>query len=71
VTRGAPGLRLAHVEASGGGGIAREGVGEHGGRREQRRRDRWTSVEEKVVVGCHDRLQEEETEGGQPWVVYL
>ena len=33
-------------------------VGEQGGRREQRRRDRWIRVEEKVFVGCHGSLQE-------------
>jgi hypothetical protein len=50
-------LGFADVNARGMGVADLEGVREHGGEREQRRRDRWTRVKAIVFVGRHGSLR--------------
>ena len=63
---GGPVLSFTDVDASGVGMTDLEGVGEHGGLRERRRRG-WWRVKEEVFVGCHGSLREQDTDVREPW----
>jgi hypothetical protein len=54
---GDPGLGFADVKASGMEVADLEGLREHGGERERRRRGRWARGKARVVVGRHGSLQ--------------